>query len=268
VIAGLNWLASNRVLPAVANLSFGLPYDPALNQAVANVINAGVTVTASSGNADVDACQVSPAGVTGAITVGIVSDLDVVTSYPSNWGPCIDLYAPGTNIISAWATGDNVQYSQSGSSASAAFAAGAAAMYLEANPSASPAMVANALISTATTGVLVGLNAQSPNRLLYTGPAGGTGTTETPPPIDNPPSARISVSCRKTVCTFNGGSSTDDHGIVQYSWSFGDAATGAGLTATHTYGASGTYTVNLTVLDTANQSGVGTYSLRVSTKGR
>ena len=272
VIAGLDWVAANRVLPAVANLSFGLAYSSALNQAVSNVINAGVTVTASAGNSfngeNPDACQYSPASVPGVITVGSTGSGDGMASW-SMRGACVDMFAPGANVYSTSSGGDNSVTVATGSSGSAALAAGAAALYLETNRSASPSAVASALIGAATAGVVTGLDGASPNRLLYTGSgSGGSGTTETPPPVDKLPTAVISVSCRKLACTFSGSGSSDDHGIVQYSWSFGDGASGAGLTATHTYGASGTFTVKLTVTDTANQSNAGTYSLRVSTKGR
>jgi len=178
------------------------------------------------------------------------------------------MFAPGANVYSTSSGGDNSVTVATGSSGSAALAAGAAALYLETNRSASPSAVASALIGAATAGVVTGLDGASPNRLLYTGSGSGSGTTETPPPVDKLPTAVISVSCRKLACTFSGSGSSDDHGIAQYSWSFGDGASGAGLTATHTYGASGTFTVKLTVTDTANQSNAATYSLRVSTKGR
>jgi serine protease len=268
VIAGLNWLAANRVLPAVANMSFGLPYSAALNQAVDAVISAGVTVTVSAGNDGTDACLVSPAGVAGAITVGGSTSIDAQASW-SNRGSCVDLFAPGTNVISASADGDSYVTSTSGSSASAALAAGAAAMYLEANPSASPAAVANALISTATTGVMVDMTSGSPNRLLYTGPADSQAPPPPPPPtVDAPPKASLSVSCRKTVCTFDGTRSTDDNGIVLYSWSFGDGAQASTTTGTtsHTYASGGTYTATLTVADVAGQTSQASYVVKL--KGR
>ena len=271
VIAGLDWLAANRVLPAVANMSFWLPYSAALNQAVNNVINAGVTVTASAGNSfngePTDACLYSPGSVPGAITVGGTGSGDGLSSW-SMRGSCVDLFAPGHTVYSTGGSSDTHVTVSTGSSASAALVAGAAAVYLETNRSASPSTVANALLSAATTGVISGIDAASPNRLLYIGSGGGGGSTQPPPPVDNPPTGRISVSCRKLACTFSGGSSTDDHGIVQYSWSFGDGASAATSTATHTYSAAGSYAVRLTVVDTANQPGVANYTLTVSTKGR
>jgi serine protease len=271
VIAGLSWLAANRVLPAVANMSFGLPYSAALNQAVDAVISAGVTVTVAAGNDGTDACVVSPAGVGGAITVGGSTSIDAQASW-SNRGSCVDLFAPGTNVISASADGDSYVTSTSGSSASAALAAGAAAMYLEGNRSASPAAVANALISAATTGVMVDLTSGSPNRLLYTGPADAQAPPPPPPPppptVDAPPTASLTVSCRKTVCTFDGTRSTDDIGIVRYSWTFGDGAQAATSTATttHTYASAGSYTATLTVADAAGQTATASYAVRI--KGR
>jgi serine protease len=267
VIAGLNWLAANRVLPAVANLSFGLPYSAALNLAVENVLAAGVAVTVSAGNDGADACGYSPASVPGAITVGGVSAIDEMASW-SNRGTCVDMFAPGSNIISAAANGDLSQQATSGSSASAAFAAGAAAMYLESNPSASPSAVASALISAATTGVVLSLSPGSPNRLLYTGPVGSN--PPPPPPTDAPPRASLTVSCRKTACTFDGSKSTDDKAIVSYSWNFGDGIQQQTATTTpttsHTYASGGSYAATLTVADAAGQKAQASYLVKI--KGR
>jgi serine protease len=271
VIAGLDWLAANRALPAVANMSFGLPYSAALNQAVQNVINAGVTVTVSAGNDGLDACNYSPASVGGAVTVGGTTDLDNMASW-SNRGPCVDLFAPGHDVFSTWNRSD--LYSSvmvmTGSSASAGLAAGAAAMYLADNPSASPATVAAALVAASTTGVLAGVPAGTPNRLLYVGAGGGTGDTTVTPPVttDKPPTASLTVSCRKTVCTFSGAGSTDDKGIVSYSWSFGDGQTASTTSpaVSHTYVASSTYTATLIVADVSNQKAQA--SIVVKLKGR
>lgn len=273
VIAGLDWVASNRVLPAVANLSFGLAYSATVNQAVNNVINAGVTVTAAAGNAGLDACQISPASVAGAITVGgSTNTMDAMGSW-SNRGSCVDLFAPGADVASTAKNG-YVGIFNSSTSASAALAAGAAALKLGANPSASPSAVANALISDATTGALTGLDAASPDRLLYTGSGGSTTPPPPPPPppptepVDNAPTASVTVSCRKTVCNFDGSKSADDKGIVRYEWAFGDGSTGqtTGPTTSHTYAVTSSYTVVLTVWDAANQKGTATATVRL--KGR
>jgi subtilisin family serine protease len=268
IIAGLDWLLANRQAPAVANMSFGLPLSAALNQAVANVINAGVTVVASAGNNGADACQVSPASVAGVITVGGSTSMDAMASW-SGRGTCVDLFAPGTNVVSTWNTGDAAFYVTSGSSAASPHAAGAAALYLGGNPTASPSAVSNALTSAATTGVLTGLDTGSPNRLLYTGSATSEPTPPPPPPpTDNPPKASFSVSCRKTACKFDGSKSADDKGIVSYAWSFGDGTTAqtTGPTTSHTYMVAATYTVALTVTDAAGQKASAVSSVRI--KGR
>ena len=282
VIAGMDWLAANRVFPAVANMSFAVPVSSAMNQAVNNLINSGVTVTAAAGDVwtteNPDACAWSPGSVAGAITVGGSTAGDAMAVW-SMRGSCVDFFAPGHQVPSIGGSSDTHVTIADGSSASAALTAGVAAMYLELNPSASPATVASALVSSASTGVMSGLDGASPNRLLYTGAAGGGGGgggggTLPPPPVDNAPTARItSISCRKTACSFDGSSSTDDKGIVSYSWSFGDntssaAASAGSPTTTHTYSAVGTYTVKLTVTDTAGQSATASYTLVVKTKGR
>jgi serine protease len=183
----------------------------------------------------------------------------------SNFGSCVDLYAPGRLITSTWATSDTAWLNSSGTSMASPHVAGAAALYLSANPGATPAEVAAALTTSATTGVISGLGAGSPNRLLYTR-LGSTPqpTPTTPPPTtpsttqDAPPVASFSYSCPKGRCVFDGSGSTDDTGIVSYSWSFGDgSASSAGsslMKVAHTYLAAGTYTVTLTVTDLSNQS--------------
>jgi len=276
IIAGVDWLIASRVLPAVANMSFGLPKSDALNQAVQALINSGVTVTASAGNITstdpgADACQYSPASVAAAITVGGTMANDGMASWTKR-GACLDLFAPGHTVYSTgiYVDGQPGVANKTGSSASAALTAGAAALYLQSNPSASPSTVSSALVSAATAGVLTGMDAASPNRLLYTGPAGSEPPPPPPPPTsDAAPTASLSVSCRKTACTFNGSGSKDDKGIVSYAWNFGDGANVTTTTSTtkHTYAAASTFTATLTVTDGANQSAVASYVVKIG-KGR
>jgi hypothetical protein len=270
IIAGVNWLVGNRVLPAVVNMSFALPKSDALNLAVQALINSGVTVTASAGNITstdpgADACQYSPASVPAAITVGGTMANDGMASWTKR-GACLDLFAPGHTVYSTgiYVDGQPGVANKTGSSASAALTAGAAALYLQSNPSASAAAVSSALTSAATAGVLTGVDGASPNRLLYTGAAG----SEPPPPpptSDAAPTASLSVSCRKNACTFNGSGSKDDKGIVSYAWNFGDGTNVSTTTSTttHTYAAASTFTASLTVTDGANQSAVASYVVKL-----
>ena len=166
VISGVNWVASNRVLPAVANMSLGGGASSALDSAVNSAINAGVVFAVAAGNETQDACNVSPARTAAAITVGATTSSDARASY-SNFGTCVDIFAPGSSITSSWATSDTATNTISGTSMATPHVAGVAALYLQGHTTASNATVRNALVGGATTNVLTGVGTGSPNRLLY-----------------------------------------------------------------------------------------------------
>ncbi|HKP77079.1 MAG TPA: S8 family peptidase [Longimicrobiaceae bacterium] len=177
VIAGMDWVTSNRVLPAVANMSLGGGFSQAINDAVTRMTNAGVSLAVAAGNENQDACNTSPASAASAITVGATTNTDARASF-SNWGTCLDVFAPGNNITSSWYTSTTATNTISGTSMASPHVAGVAALYLQGNPSASAATVASAITSTATTGVVTSAGTGSPNRLLYsplTAPGGGGG---------------------------------------------------------------------------------------------
>ena len=166
VIAGMDWVAQNAVKPAVANMSLGGAADSATDAAVARMTSAGVTVVVAAGNSNTDACTSSPARAASAITVAATTSTDARASF-SNYGSCVDIFAPGQNITSAWIGSTTATNTISGTSMASPHVAGVAALYLQGNPSASPATVASALTSNATSGVVTGANG-SPNRLLFT----------------------------------------------------------------------------------------------------
>jgi subtilisin family serine protease len=181
VIAGVDWVAKNAKKPAVANLSLGGGNSTALDDAIKKLISSGVTTVVAAGNDDKDACTGSPNRVPQAITVGATDKSDKRSSF-SNWGKCVDLSAPGTDITSAWFQSDSQTKTISGTSMAAPHAAGAAAIYLAGNRQARPADVAKALLENSSREVLGNLRG-SPNRLLYV----TEGKPEKPAPAHEPP---------------------------------------------------------------------------------
>ena len=166
VISGVNWVTSNAVKPAVANMSLGGGASTTLDNAVANSINSGITYALAAGNSSANACNSSPARVASAITVGATTSTDARASY-SNYGSCVDIFAPGSSITSAWRTSDTSTNTISGTSMASPHVAGAAALVLSANTSYTPAQVASYLTSNATTGKVTSPGSGSPNRLLF-----------------------------------------------------------------------------------------------------
>ncbi len=166
VIAGVDWVTANHVSPAVANMSLGGPgYNP-LDVAVNNMINSGVVLTVSAGNSNSDACGYSPARIPNAITVGAI-DIDDSRADYSNWGTCLDVFAPGTDITSLWDNSDVDTATISGTSMASPHVAGVAALYMEDHPNATALEVRNAIVDTSTRNFVSTPGAGSPNRLLY-----------------------------------------------------------------------------------------------------
>ena len=166
VIAGMDWVASNHVKPAVANMSLGGSADQATDDAVNRLHNAGVTVVVAAGNDNSNACSYSPARAANAITVGSTTNTDARSSF-SNYGSCLDIYAPGSNIVSAGISSSTATATLSGTSMASPHVAGVAALYLASNPSATPTQVRNALVDNATSGKVTNAGSGSPNKLLY-----------------------------------------------------------------------------------------------------
>ncbi|MFF0653841.1 MULTISPECIES: S8 family peptidase [Micromonospora] len=166
VISGVNWVTSNAVKPAVANMSLGGGASTTLDNAVVNSINSGITYALAAGNSSANACNSSPARVASAITVGSTTSTDARSSF-SNYGSCVDIFAPGSSITSAWRTSDTSTNTISGTSMASPHVAGAAALVLSANTSYTPAQVASYLTSNATTGKVTSPGSGSPNRLLF-----------------------------------------------------------------------------------------------------
>ncbi|MEV0646294.1 S8 family serine peptidase [Phytomonospora sp. NPDC050363] len=170
VIAGIDWVAADHDLgeAAVANMSLGGGYDQATNDAVTGAIADGVTFVVAAGNSNADACGASPASTPDAITVGATTAADARASF-SNWGTCLDIFAPGQDITSAWHTTDTATNTISGTSMAAPHVAGAAALVLKAYPSYTPQQVRDKLVNDATPDVVTDPGTGSVNELLYVG---------------------------------------------------------------------------------------------------
>jgi subtilisin family serine protease len=183
VIAGINWVTSNHVKPAVANMSLGGGASSSLDAALQNSIAAGIAYAVSAGNSSANACNQSPARTPEALTIGSTTSSDARSSF-SNYGSCVDIFAPGSSITSAYYTSNTATATWSGTSMASPHVAGAAALYLETQPNATPAQVEQALESNATTGKVTNRGSGSPDLLLYTGFLGAP-----PPPPPPPPTA-------------------------------------------------------------------------------
>jgi subtilisin family serine protease len=187
VLAGVDWVTANHQSPAVANISAATAGSSiSLETAITNSIASGVVYTIAAGNSATDACGYTPARTPNAITVGASDETDLRALY-SNYGACVDMFAPGNRIDSTWASSDTAVANLSGSSMAAPMVAGAAAIFLGSNRTATPATVAQAIKGAGTVNVLDTLDttASSPNLLLYS-------------TVVTPTSENVSISGRVT----------------------------------------------------------------------
>ncbi|HEV2863842.1 MAG TPA: S8 family serine peptidase [Pyrinomonadaceae bacterium] len=172
VVAGINWVTANRANPAVVNMSLRWWGEvTAINDAVRNSISSGVTYVVAAGNESDDANNYSPARVQQALTVG-ATDINDFRAWFSNYGPLVDVFAPGDNVLSAWATSDTATNTISGTSMATPHVAGVAALYLQNHTDAktsAPAFVNQIIKANATLDALSDVGFGSPNRLLYMG---------------------------------------------------------------------------------------------------
>lgn len=243
VVAGMDWVAGNHTKPAVANLSLGSGASSTVDAAVDRLVNAGVTVVVAAGNSNADACTASPARAASAITVGSTTSTDARSSF-SNFGTCVDIFAPGSSIKSAWHTTTTATNTISGTSMASPHVAGAAALALGQNATLTPAQVTNQLITAATTGIVTLAGTGSPNRLLYSAP-GPIVQQELSISTSTLPSANVGTSYSATLSAAGGSGS--------YSWSGTGVPAGLTLNASGTITGfpttTGTYTVTVTVND-------------------
>ncbi|MCA1708870.1 MAG: S8 family peptidase, partial [Actinobacteria bacterium] len=179
VLAGVDWVTAHHTagLPAVANMSLVGGANSSLDSAVRNSITDGIVYSVAAGNDNIDACTQSPARVAEALTAAASTSTDVRASF-SNWGSCVDMFAPGSAITSAYNSADDATATMSGTSMAAPHLTGLAALYLSAYPSASPGTVSSAIVTSATADVISD-TAGSPNRLAYSR-LGPTNTSPAP----------------------------------------------------------------------------------------
>ncbi len=184
LVRGLDWLIAQHVsdTPAVANLSLAAGVSDALDTAVAAAVADGVTTVVAAGNSSADACGTSPARVAGAITVGAVDATDTRATF-SNFGSCLDLFAPGVDILSDGNATTTATVSMTGTSMATPHVAGAAAALLQASPALAPAALAERLVSTASSGTVLSPGLGSPNRIVWADPDLLPAPTVPAPPV-------------------------------------------------------------------------------------
>lgn len=211
VIAGIDWVTRNHVSAAVANLSLGGGISVALDQALLNMINSGVATVVAAGNEGRDACAGSPSRVSAAMTIGAASSTDAKPSW-SNYGSCVDWFAPGVSITSAWIGSNSALNTISGTSMATPHTAGAAALYLAAHPTAKPIEVRDALLSFSTKNK-ISLASSSNNHMLHSlEMASGSGDYISPSIALTNPAVSPTVVARRSNLTLTAAAS-DNVGV-------------------------------------------------------
>jgi subtilisin family serine protease len=284
VIAAVDWITAHHVKPAVANLSLsagaGTASGDALELAINGSIETGVTFVVAAGNIRTgdsgDACERTPARMPAALTMAGSTSSDARATN-SNWGNCVDLFAPGAQIVSSWNTGNNASASLTGTSMAAAFGSGVAALVLESQPDALPLVVRTAIREAATPNAISGANG-GPNDLLYS--LGSWGEPEPPPPPPPPPPPEneapvVSITSPSPGAVFvegeavlleGSGSDPEDGALggAALAWSSDrDGALGNGTQLTVTTLSAGSHVLTLTVTDSEGATGSASVSITV-----
>ncbi len=248
-LAGLDWVAAHHESPAIVNMSLSSDSRvPALDKAARGLLNHGVAVVVAAGNSGRPACQESPAGEPQVVTVGATNKSDVRAGF-SNYGSCVDIFAPGVDIVGANVDSDTGGIAYSGTSMSAPHVAGALALIRAERPGLGPRQAQDQLLENGTRGAVVGRGSGSPNLLLrvYAEP---------------PPSARIAARCDGLRCTFRAVVSAADGRITAYRWKIGKRKV-SGAVVEHVFRGRGKHTVKLTVVAASGQRDTATKAVRV-----
>ena len=245
IIAGIDWVIGNHAAgtPAVANMSLSGTAISSVDTATNNLINDGVATAVAAGNGNAlgfqaNACNYSPARVPAAMTISATDSTDTKASW-ANYGNCVDWFAPGVSIKSAWYSSSTATNTISGTSMATPHTAGVAALYLETHPTASPAAVRTALYDATTKGI-VKSSSTTNNHLLYSlfSSGGGGGTA---------PVAQFSGSPTTGVAPLTVQFTDSSTGSpTSWSWDFGDSTSSGAQSPSHTYTSPGVYTVSLT----------------------
>lgn len=261
LIAGLNWVAENAPQGSVVNMSLGGGYSSALNAATDSLVDSGYVVAVAAGNESDDACGYSPASAPGALTVGATDNLDRATSF-SNYGDCLDLYAPGQDITSTSYLGAPSGWTLSGTSMASPHVAGAAAVYRSAYPTTSAAQASAAVLAQATRGVITypyGRNG-SPNLLV---------NVDFDAPPDAPTGVTATAGDAQATVTWNASPASGSRAITGYSVVSTPSSAGCSTTGATTCTVSGltngtSYTFTVAATDTKGMSGPSTASAAVT----
>ncbi len=220
VIAGVDWITSQVIEnqhPAVASMSLSSSPSLVLDNAIRTSIAAGVTYVAAAGNSGDSACFYSPARIDEVVTVGAIT-MDDTRMSNSNFGDCVDIYAPGDRIVSTFNRSDSDSASMSGTSMAAPHVAGTAALLLAQNPDASPAEVAEEIIAQASSFIdEFGVDGTSP--LVYSMIEVDSG------PADGGLEFTSECNPRSRRCVFNATLPAESGTVERYYWDFGDGST-------------------------------------------